>query len=295
MEQMSYIMLFTDYADTVDELSDEDAGRLLKALLHYGLGEEEQKPAGEARLVYSMLKKQIDRQREKSAGLSATRANAGGKGGRPRKKAETAPETESGELPGQMSLMDLAEEAGEAGNLILFPVRDEKAKKAIAFSEKQEKHLLSEKSKTEYIEEKEEDKEDREMDDDHSTAGTSITGAREELTAAPRRQTSRLMISMEAAIRTGGWRKLYGEGFGLLEELIHRDVYPLDLVEAAIFRTDTRAKRGNLNSPISYTISLLKDWIQRGIRTAGDLEKADALWREYGVTDLDCELARETG
>ena len=36
----TYIKLFTDYDETFDEMSDTEAGRLIKALIHYGASGE---------------------------------------------------------------------------------------------------------------------------------------------------------------------------------------------------------------------------------------------------------------
>lgn len=81
---MSYIKVFRDISGTVDMLSDVEAGRLFKALLHYGSGAEDELP-GQEKLVFSMLKAQIDRdEKEYREFCEKQRAN-GQKGGRPKK------------------------------------------------------------------------------------------------------------------------------------------------------------------------------------------------------------------
>lgn len=85
----SYIKVFCDMSETVDELSDAEAGRLFKALLHYGNDETVDQLPGQEKIVYKILKATIDRDREAyNRKMQAQREN-GAKGGRPRKPKET--------------------------------------------------------------------------------------------------------------------------------------------------------------------------------------------------------------
>lgn len=78
------IKVFPDASDTVDLLSDAEAGRLFKSLLHYINGTNDELP-GKEMLVYTMLKKQFDRDvASYEEYLDAQREN-GKKGGRPKK------------------------------------------------------------------------------------------------------------------------------------------------------------------------------------------------------------------
>ena len=85
---MPYIKLFADSSETIEMLSDTEAGRLLKSLLRYVNGRE-LCLSGNEKFVFGMLKAQIDRD---AAGyqdfLDKQRSN-GAKGGRPRKPIET--------------------------------------------------------------------------------------------------------------------------------------------------------------------------------------------------------------
>lgn len=86
---ISYIKVFCDMSETVDELSDAEAGRLFKALLHYGNGEMVDQLPGQERIVYKILKATIDRDREAyDRKMQAQREN-GKKGGRPKKPSIT--------------------------------------------------------------------------------------------------------------------------------------------------------------------------------------------------------------
>lgn len=83
---MPYIKMFTDVSDTIDLLSDEEAGRLFKALMHYGNDNEDiiDLP-GQEKLIFSMLKTQIDRDAATYQDKCEKLKENGAKGGRPKK------------------------------------------------------------------------------------------------------------------------------------------------------------------------------------------------------------------
>lgn len=86
---IKYVKIFCDMSGTVDVLSDAEAGRLLKAILHYGMdGTDDQLP-GQEKLVFQMLRAQIDRDRESYAQKAQRNRENGSKGGRPRKPTGT--------------------------------------------------------------------------------------------------------------------------------------------------------------------------------------------------------------
>ncbi len=85
---LPYIKVFLDLSATVDLLSDAEAGRLLKALLHYGNGEEDEL-LGQEKLVFAMLRGQIDRDAVSYADYKDKQRGNGKKGGRPKKPTET--------------------------------------------------------------------------------------------------------------------------------------------------------------------------------------------------------------
>ena len=89
--RFAYIRVFAGESEVIDTLSDTEAGRLLKALLHYINDREESLP-GQENLVYMMLKARIDRdaQDEQQKAIEhreyiARQRENGKKGGRPRK------------------------------------------------------------------------------------------------------------------------------------------------------------------------------------------------------------------
>lgn len=85
---LPYIKVFPDLSETVDLLSDAEAGRLLKSILHYANGEEDELP-GQEKLIYAMLRKQIDRDAAEYEHYSEKQRANGCKGGRPKKTRET--------------------------------------------------------------------------------------------------------------------------------------------------------------------------------------------------------------
>lgn len=78
----AYVKLFTDYAETFDEMSDAEAGRLIKAVLLYGASGEVRTLSGAERLVFGIIKRQIDR----DSGAAEAHKIAGQSGGRPKTK-----------------------------------------------------------------------------------------------------------------------------------------------------------------------------------------------------------------
>ena len=93
---LPYVKLFPDAGDTVDLLSDDEAGRLLKAILHYAAGREVALP-GQERLVFSMLRSQMDRDEANYRSFEEKQRENGSRGGRPksalpRKERDAAPE-----------------------------------------------------------------------------------------------------------------------------------------------------------------------------------------------------------
>lgn len=112
-------VLYTDYIEQVEMLEAEQAKALFLAVLKYASGEELPEMDLPTRLVFSFVRKQIDRENEKYQKTVDARKEAGAKGGRPKKQ------TEQEEAKG-------------------FSEKQEKAKKANGFSEKQ---IEAEKSK----------------------------------------------------------------------------------------------------------------------------------------------------
>ena len=82
--ELNYVRFYADSSATIDLLSDNEAGRLLKAVLHYINGQDVSLP-GQERLIFAMLKAQIERDAEVFASYCEKQRKNGAKGGRPRK------------------------------------------------------------------------------------------------------------------------------------------------------------------------------------------------------------------
>lgn len=158
---MTYIKLFTDYAQAMEPLDDAARGRLFTALLDYARTGEAPELGGAERYVFPFLKLYIDRERETyEQFVDKQRAN-GAKGGRPRKEGGEAKQPEEQETPQE------PEERGELGEL------EERGKQETARPEENPKNpgvfLKTQKSQEEEKEkekEKEHEKEDEDEDED---------------------------------------------------------------------------------------------------------------------------------
>ena len=111
-------VLYYDYREHLQILTDEERGKLLMALMDYGVTREHQKLDGAALMAFSFITRQMDRDAERYAEKCKKRSEAGKQGGRPRK----AKDSENG-----------TDKPIARGNT------QEKAKKANAFLEKQSK------------------------------------------------------------------------------------------------------------------------------------------------------------
>lgn len=87
---LPFIKLFADSIEAIEMLSEAEAGRLLKSLVRYA-NDQEPILSGSEKLVFAMMRAQMDRDAAGyQAYLDKQRAN-GMKGGRPRKNPENPP------------------------------------------------------------------------------------------------------------------------------------------------------------------------------------------------------------
>lgn len=91
---MPYIKLFSDNSTIVDMLSDEEAGRLLKALMHYSNDTEDDLP-GQEKLVFAMFKAQFNRDAASYREYCDKQRDNGSKGGRPKKQVVSEDEVKN--------------------------------------------------------------------------------------------------------------------------------------------------------------------------------------------------------
>lgn len=81
---LPYVKLFGDTSATVDMLSDAEAGRLFKAVLHYAAGRTDELP-GQEKLVFAMLVAQFERDAVSYQDYCDRQRSNGKRGGRPKK------------------------------------------------------------------------------------------------------------------------------------------------------------------------------------------------------------------
>lgn len=87
MDKASFL-IYLDYQEQFELLSDEQAGQLIKAIIKYEKTGEITELDGMVKMAFSFIKTQLDRDREKyQAKCEKNRENAK-KGGRPKKKQE---------------------------------------------------------------------------------------------------------------------------------------------------------------------------------------------------------------
>lgn len=86
---MKYVKLYGDLSGIVDDLSDQEAGRLFKAVLAYALSGKSAPLPGPEKLVFKMLLAQFQRDRESYAEMVEQNRLNGKKGGRPRQTAQS--------------------------------------------------------------------------------------------------------------------------------------------------------------------------------------------------------------
>lgn len=94
MADIPYVCLYVSYLESLSPFTDEECGRLFRAMLGYAATGETQQFEGNERFIWPSLQAQIDRDIETyKAKCARNRAN-GSKGGRPAKNQTVIPETE---------------------------------------------------------------------------------------------------------------------------------------------------------------------------------------------------------
>lgn len=85
MEKNAFL-LYIDYQDQFNLLTDEQAGKLIKAIIEYEKTREIPQLEGMLKIAFSFIKKQLDRDREKYEIKCEKNKENGKKGGRPKKE-----------------------------------------------------------------------------------------------------------------------------------------------------------------------------------------------------------------
>ena len=96
-------LFYYDYREHLQILTDEERGKLLIALLDYGVTGEHQKLEGAALMAFSFITSQMDRDAERYADKCKKRSEAGKQGGRPRKAKDSESGTDEANAPDKKS------------------------------------------------------------------------------------------------------------------------------------------------------------------------------------------------
>lgn len=81
---MNYFCLYLDMLETFEDLTDEEAGKAIKALLAYCNNQDVQQLSGGAKIVYGLLRRQFERDSESYESKRLKLSENGKKGGRPK-------------------------------------------------------------------------------------------------------------------------------------------------------------------------------------------------------------------
>ena len=86
MDTLCYVCLYNDYGINLGALSDEEFGRLTRAMIRYNTTGDAPEFTGNERFVWPIIRSQIDRNRKAYEKKCETNRRNGQKGGRPKKR-----------------------------------------------------------------------------------------------------------------------------------------------------------------------------------------------------------------
>lgn len=89
MEKASFL-IYLDYQEQFELLTDEQAGQLIKAIIKYEKEGEIIKLDGMTKMAFSFIKTQLDRDREKYQAKCEKNKENAKKGGRPKKQKDNS-------------------------------------------------------------------------------------------------------------------------------------------------------------------------------------------------------------
>lgn len=94
---LTYVKVYFDFLDSIEPLSDEEAGRLFRGILEYAKTGVLPEFIGNERYTFPEIRKQIDREQEHYDAVSLARSEAGKNGGRPKATETKAKQTKAKE------------------------------------------------------------------------------------------------------------------------------------------------------------------------------------------------------
>ena len=128
---MNYFCLYLDMLETFEDLTDEEAGLVIKSLLAYCNGQDVQPLTGGAKIVFGLLRRQFERDSESYENKRLKLSENGKKGGRPK-----ANETKENQLLFSESKKSQEEEKEEDKEKEKDKDKDKKKEKADALASK---------------------------------------------------------------------------------------------------------------------------------------------------------------
>ncbi len=78
-------LIYLDYEEQFDLLTDEELGQLMRAIILYEKTRKETELSGMLKMAFSFIKTQLDKDREKYNEVCEKNKRNGAKGGRPKK------------------------------------------------------------------------------------------------------------------------------------------------------------------------------------------------------------------
>ncbi len=93
MDKSSFL-IYLDYEEQFNLLTDEQIGQLMRAIIKYEKTREIPQLEGIVKMAFSFIKTQLDRDREKYKAKCEKNKENGAKGGRPRKNQKDISKTE---------------------------------------------------------------------------------------------------------------------------------------------------------------------------------------------------------
>ena len=86
VQTMKYLKVFTDFLDAMAPLTDEEAGRLYRAMLQYAANGTEQELSGNERYLWVIARQNMDREAEAYENMVEARREAGRRSGKVRRE-----------------------------------------------------------------------------------------------------------------------------------------------------------------------------------------------------------------
>ena len=253
-----YFCAYHSHLEAMEQLTDEECGRLFKACLEYSKNGRTQELKGNERFVFPSLRSQIDRDKKKYATESELRSESGKKGAQARWGKDATGKSQPEDDKNDECNLDDAEndkcQDSHSKNSTCHFANGKNSNSVLAMAN--------------MAKEKEREKENEEGSD------REIQQPQEHTTRA--REDAPNVISLRH-LHYANWFSEFckdvqsaGEFAAMLE--MGRFTYPQ--LNAAMTLTQGKAERGKLKVPWEYLKAVLLDWEKRGLTERADIENS---------------------